>query len=151
MNNFWQTPGTILEVLRDDGLAQFLHVDQSTQFLAEVAFLNHWNASLDDAPNQEGLAENYAYRDDTGVVYEIIFQPPDAEPDEAEHILMIYTPHSAHPERHGLRIIHNDFLVYERTPDQDERTEWQINGMANDPNITDAEGNVLFIGDPTNI
>lgn len=132
-----------LELLHDAGLDVILDVNTHTLFLAEVAFLNHWNRQLENLPADEGLDEYEAIKEaDSPTVY-ITYGD--------ERIVMIYAPDKANPSHYSLQIIWNDQLVYERSADQDERSEWSINCMANDPEVTDQEGNILFDGEPTNI
>lgn len=51
---------------------------------------------------------------------------------------------------HGLAITdEEDNLLYWREPGEDEKTQWRINCMASD--LTDADGNFVFDGDPCNI
>ncbi len=154
MSDKFYTSEQHFELLRKAGLDTILGVNTDTPFLAEVAFLNFWNRDLEGLPAEEGLdsglSEYEAVMEAGGPTIYITF---DVEGDgtEFDRVSMVYTPDPAQPRRYGLQIIWNDNLVYERTADQDERTEWNINCMADDDTVTDDGGNMLFVGDPTNI
>lgn len=151
MPKVFHTSKDHLELLRDSKLDTILGVDESTPFLVEVAFLNSWNRDLNDEPNKYGLLECDAEEEADGPTAYFTYGEDEDEPDSNDRVVMVYAPDSANPGRYGLQIFRNDGLVYERTADQDEKTQWNINCMAGDPEVTDRDGHMLFVGDHTNI
>lgn len=152
MSKAFHTREEHLELLRDSELDTILGVSESTLFLAEVAFLNFWNHKLEGLPQEYGLEEYDAIEEAGGpTIYVSYDKTGNGNEDDFDRVAMIYAPDPANPGRYGLQIIWNDELVYERTADQDEKTEWNINCMTNDPDITDDNGNMLFAGEPVNI
>ncbi len=152
MSEAFHTREGHLELLRDGKLDTILGADENALFLAEVAFLNFWDRNLKGSPQEYGLDEYGAVEGAANPTISIAHDVVgDGDEADFERVVMIYTPDPAHPGRYGLQIIQNDELVYERTADQDEKTEWNINCMAGDDTVTDEDGNMLFDGDPVNI
>ena len=149
--NLWYTREDYLSLLRDCGVADIIHADESTKFLAEVAWLNHWNAQLNDEPNQEGLDDIAYTEEDNNLTVEFVYQAPGTPETTAKHVTITYTMSSNIPGAYALQILDGDQLVYCRTAQQNEATEWDINAMADDPEVADEQGNMLFHGDHTNI
>lgn len=129
-------------------VAEYLKIDGSSQLLAEVAYLNFWNSSNKNAPAEEGIDFNveFDYANDTAI---IIISCDHREDIEAVTFLYAIDPEAEpHPNYYELSIIDGDNAVYDRGFDQNEVSAWDRNSMANDPFITDENGNALFIGDP---
>ena len=151
-HQFWQTSRSYLELLRENDIAVLIHADESTKFLAEVAWLNYWNAALDDGPRQEGLDSIAHEIDDDHLVIDFIYQPINVSEKDAEIVTITYDLNAdSHTEGYPLQIIHNDQLIYLRSQGQNEASEWEINAMAGDPEVVDEHGNMIFSGDHTNI
>lgn len=147
----WQTPSSILSLLEEHGVADFIQASKDTPFLVEVAWLNCWNAYLGDGPNQDGVDECTAYIEGDSLNIEYTYQVPGTPETDAAHTILILTPCKDDPRQYELQIIDSDQIIYDRAAWQDPATEWEINGMAGDPEVTDEQGNMLFPGDPTNI
>lgn len=147
----WQTPSSILSLLEECGVADFIHADKDTPFLVEVAWLNYWNACLDDAPSQEGVEDCIAYTEGDSLNIEYVYQAPGTPETDAAHTILTLTPSEDVPGGYALQIIDGDQLIYYRAAWQDPATEWDINMMADDPKVTDERGNILFPGDHTDI
>ncbi len=148
----WQTSASILSLLEECGVADFIQASKDTPFLVEAAWLNCWNAYLGDGPNQDGVDECIAYTEGNSLNIEYIYQIPGTPKEDAAHTILILTPSEDVPGGYALQIIDDDGqLIYYRTAWQDPATEWDINMMAGDPEVTDEQGNMLFPGDPTNI
>lgn len=143
------SPQDYLAWLQECGLASLLGADQHTPFLAESTFLQHWNAQLDGLPEENGLEDLDGYTLDDA---ETLIQIHVAYYDSSERIHDdIYINYIIDPDtgRYAVQIIQNDVLMYSRSAEQDERTEWELNSMAND--VTDENGDFVFEGEPTNI
>ncbi len=132
----------------DTDLIDVLGADESTPFLVETVFIDGFNRELYNGPEEDGLDdwEAYSLTDAGGHAYVEVCLSYDDQLIYME----LYPDDPEHPGRHSLRIIRDYNLIYERTVDQDERTEWLINGMAEDPNYQ-IDGEIAFHGDTTNI
>lgn len=130
-------------------VAEYLKVDRSSQLLAEVAYLNLWNSSNGDAPDEEGIDFNvtFDYANNTVI---IAISCDHREDIEAVNLLYTVDPETeeSHLNHYELLIMDGDNIVYSRNFNQNETAEWNRNGMANDPFVTDENGNPLFIGEP---
>lgn len=154
----FMNPAAILKILREFNCVDLsdsddpFQFDEGTPFLVESAFLQYWNEQLKYQPEQLGLSELYAQRVDepdhstTTIIVNIAFQ----NGPNTEEVDLQLTTDAYHSGKYALTIFYNDVVFYDRTIDQDPATEWQLNGMANDPDVTDADGNMLFEGDPYN-
>lgn len=147
----WQTPSSILSLLKECGVDNFIHANEAAPFLVETAWLNYWNAGLNDKPRQEGVEECIAYIEGESLNIEFIYQAPGTPEADAAHAILILTPSKDAPDGYALQIISDGQLVYYRDAWQDPATEWDINEMADNPKVTDEQGNMLFPGDPINI
>lgn len=149
-------PTLLLELFRQASLDQEFGFDEETPFLVEAAFLSNWNRDLQDLPAEEGLKEMEAYSlpcKDPGEICAHIWMvyQDDEYFDELYFTYSTFTDGRCRPGQYALSITQNDNLVYARTIDQDPATEWQINIMAGDPEITDETGEMLFDGEPVNV
>lgn len=144
MNQKFMTKTCFYEFLQDEGISLFLNLDKPAPFTVETAFLDHWNVERDGAPDLEGI--NVKSDINHSESQACLFIACDNREDIGT-LIFVFTP-SAESGKYGLTIIDDDNVVYERTAEQDEATEWQINCMADDPEITDENGNPLFVGEP---
>lgn len=141
--------GTLVSDTTHPTVAEYLKVDDSSQLLAEVAYLNFWNYNNGNAPAEEGIDFNvtFDYANDT-----VIITISCDHREDIEAINLLYTINSEteepHPNFYELLVLDGDNVVYERNFDQDEASQWNRNSMANDPFVTDENGNPLFVGEP---
>lgn len=134
------------ELLEEQSFDRTLGVDDTTEFLVETVYLEHWNQELNHRPELDGLSELSADLLPDGAIQ------ITAEFTDDERVLLVMYPDPTQPGQYGLEIIRNDNLVYCRTSDQDPATEWQMNCMADDAEAAAApDGTPLFKGDPLNI
>lgn len=144
--------GQLEPAQRPQTLADIIHLDPSSEeFYAECAYLNHWAHQLDHDPNEEGIdnIDCHPFADDdtsTNGVEIIISCVPNLA-------FFQYRIDPDHPDAgYELIIIDTYFnLIYQREPGQDPYTEWTINCMADDPEYVNADGEIAFTGDHTNI
>lgn len=153
----FMTKDSLYEFMRETRLsdathptvAEYLKIDSTTELLAEVAYLNFWNHSHNNAPAEEGINFNaeHDYANDTAIITITCDHREDIEP-----ICFLYAldPEAKEPylNNYELMILDGDNIVYERGFNQHETTEWGRNSMANDPFIADENGNPLFVGEP---
>lgn len=140
------TKKQLLGLLEERGFDKTLGVDDTTEFLVETTYLDHWNQELDHRPELDGLSELSADVLSDGAIQ------ITAEFTDDERVLFIMDPDPTRPGQYGLEIIRNNNLVYCRTSGQDPATEWQMNCMADDAEAAAApDGTPLFKGDPLNI
>lgn len=119
---------------------EYLKVDHSTEFLAEVAYLNYWDMTNSGAPAEEGIDFNVGSnpKNDT-----ILVTVSCDHRDDVSGLTFIYERKSGICP-YGLTIVDGNNPVYKRNAGQDEATEWIQNDMANSPLVTDGYGNPLF-------
>lgn len=152
----FMTPEIFYELLCDSRIgdtvhptaAEYLKINASSKFIAEVAYLNFWNTANNGAPTEEGIdfSAELDYANSTVIITVSCDNHDDIEP-----ISLLYTidaDEEPHLNYYELLILDGDNVVYDRRFNQSEATEWTQNAMANDPNITDENGNTLFIGEP---
>lgn len=137
------TSGAFKELLRDLRIYDRLHPDPSEDFLVEVAFLNF----LDD----QGQSISQYSKIETEIADDEYTLSIQLTHETDGTIMFLYQIDKGQPQRHGLVILQDDNVMYSRRSSQDPRTEWDVNGMANDPTVTDENGNLLFEGEPVNI
>lgn len=138
----------LLEAMRNIDATKRLQVSKDEEFLAELAFLSYWDTEI---TSQTGLS-GYSVTD---VFDSTENNLPSAtieiSHDSGETVNLIYSIDPELPGKLGLIILRSDVVVYARCPYQDPHTEWDINCMANDPEVTDEGGKMLFEGEPVNI
>lgn len=140
----WMDRTTFYDFLQEYGVAELLNLNDSGNFIAETTYLNFWNTEHCSAPNEEGISlePDIEYENGQAAITITCDHRDDIEP-----LQLIYTLYPQIND-YSLIITDGDSVVYQREAGQDPLTEWIINGMANDPLITDESGNLLFIGDP---
>lgn len=153
----WMDYAAFSNLLQKHGIAKLLNLvdisglvteptplDYASSFTAEIAYLNYWNAEHHNAPYEArvGLEPDRDFENGQVTMTFICDRHDDIEP-----ISLVYA-YDQETDDYSLMIIDDDNIVYQREAGQDPLTEWVINGMANDPLITDESGNPLFIGDP---
>lgn len=140
---FWTSEALLGLISTLPGAPKKLGLNTNSLFLAEKTALKSWYENLDRTPKQHTLEKYCAeYGENGEIILTIIY-----DRDENGEVSIVYTP-ADHPGTYELQIIIGDNLHYYRTPGQNEKTEWIINGMAND--ITDENGEIVFEGDPYN-
>lgn len=145
-------PMVFLQLFREAGLDQDFGFDEDTPFLVESAFLRYWNQELGQLPEEEGLETIEAcplpvkHESENCAHIWIVYQ----DDDQFEELYFIFAINDEHPGQYALTITQNDNVMYARNIDQDPATEWQINCMAGDPTVTDADGKMLFDGETHN-
>lgn len=138
--------------LMKTGLCARLELSPDENFLVEVAFLNWWNRSRWNEPVELGIEKIYKDDEYTDPTLHLIFDTVgDGDEEDFEDVIISYTPDPTRPGRHGLQILLGVSVFYDRNSSQDPATEWNINGMAGDSDVTDRDGHMLFPGDHTNI
>jgi len=115
----------LFNILKDSDASGFLHVDGSSEFLAECIFLNHWNQQLKHQPENNGVDDLEVWIKPNRL--SVLFSYRD------EEIVLLYTPDDANPGKHALEISHNGVTVYSRQANQNPATEWNINALADYP------------------
>ena len=142
--DFW-APNHLFNLLHTiPGAIEELDVDNTSEFLAESTFLNAWNEGMDRAPELEGLKEYCAERGDEGeIIVSVVY-----DYNGAGEVNIVYNPVVNCPGEYDVKIFCDANLQYHRLPRQDEKTEWQLNCMAND--IVDEDGRFIFEGEPCN-
>ena len=140
---------------RED-LVALLKADDKAPFLAETVFLQGWNRELENRPEIEGLNDLEAYAElydeenpDSPLCVHVWLSYKDA--DYEDEIILVMIPSADYPGQYGLQIYRNDNLIYERAAEHDPATEWLINGMAEDSNYQNENGETAFHGATTNI
>lgn len=111
------TKKQLLGLLEERGFDKTLGVDDTTEFLVETTYLDHWNQELDHRPELDGLSELSADVLSDGAIQ------ITAEFTDDERVLFIMDPDPTRPGQYGLEIIRNNNLVYCRTSGQDPATE----------------------------
>ena len=145
----YMTQKIFYELMHDHKATDFLKIDASTKFLAEVACLNLWNAEHNGAPNEEGIDFDPEFDSDSNQLTILI--SCNNRPD-IEQLLFVYDI-ERESGRHALKIYEKlsdeDWnTLYERENDQDEAIDWLQNYMAGDSLVTDENGDPLFQGEP---
>lgn len=152
----FMTQRAFYELIRDSQISdatqpkatEYLKIDTTSKLLAEVAYLNFWNATNDNAPEEGGISfdTEFDYANSTVIVTISCDQRNDIGP--LSFLYTIDADEGQHLNYYKLLILDDDNIVYDRRFDQNEATEWKQNSMADDPLITDEFGNPLFIGEP---
>lgn len=140
----WMDYVVFSDLLQEYGVADFLDLTDTSNFAVEIAYLSYWNTEHQGAPDIWGITvtTDFNKKDD-----QVIVTITCDHDDSIEPLQFIYAPHPSIND-YSLMILECDNIVYQREAGQDPLTEWVINGMANDPLVTDESGNPLFIGDP---
>lgn len=135
--------------------ADALCICESEPFYAELVYLRHWNATLYDGPNKNGLTSidhEVIINDDGyfgGVILRLSYIDPITGISSSASIRYTINPgFGGSPEVHI--IDENDSIIYWRGVDCNVM-DWVINGMAGDPKYINAKGKMAFTGDHTNI
>lgn len=159
----WMSHDYFYTLMQKYEVIDFLKVDKSAQFLAETTYLSFWNAEHNDIPSKEGIDIETEFHNEDG---EVIITISCRNRPGITQIILQYDINQE-TNRHGLAIYEicpnfydredndsdDDYgdgvtLVYDRDSTCDESTGWFQNCMANDPLITDENGEILFKGEP---